>query len=225
MVTTKSSILLGLTLTNLGFRPYLFRLGPEKLNTWFWQSWRSPEVRTHPWVGTSGDRRSSSSRWRAVACAQPPPPGPPPFVKFPLESGCLRRTAAAGAARTTLRADPSPDGKFTVKQVRRVACDEPPPPSPDGTTHPHTHEHSSTKSVLLNPNRRQPNPQIIAFLKISSPMGVPNDCFFENPHGVTPTHTPHYSSTKSVLLNPNHRQPNPPNDSFFGNFVANGCPQ
>ena len=66
-------------------------------------------------------------------------------------AGCLRATAA-------LRADPSSDGKFTVKQVRRVACDQPPPPSPNGTTPTHTTEYSSTKSVLLNPNRRHPNP-------------------------------------------------------------------
>ena len=78
-------------------------------------------------------------------------------------AGCLRATAA-------LRADPSSDGKFTVKQVRRVACDQPPPPSPNGTTPTHTTEYSSTESVLLNPNRRHPNPpNDYCFRKLGSP--------------------------------------------------------
>ena len=87
--------------------------------------------------------------------------------QFPLESGCLRATAA-------LRADPSPDGKFTVNQVRRVACDQPPPPSPNGTTPTHTTEYSSTESVLLNPNRRHFNPPMIAFVReFGSPCVLP----------------------------------------------------
>ena len=174
------------------------------------------------------------------------------------------------AAHKTLRADPSPDGKFTVKQVRRVACDQPPPPSPNGTTPTHTTEYSSTESVLLNPNRRHPNPpNDYCFLEIGVAMCVANDCFFWFCNGATPTHTnavvrkvccstpivatptlpiitfsdigvamcapndcffwfamvphPHththeYSSTKSVLLNPNRRHPNPPNDHFFQKF-------
>ena len=44
-------------------------------------------------------------------------------------------------------------------------------------------------------------------------------------HRVTLTHTPHYSSTKSVLLNPNRRQTNPPNDSFLKNWGPNVCCQ
>jgi hypothetical protein len=123
--------------------------------------------------------------------------------------------AAAGAARKTLRADPSPDGMFTVKQVRRVACDQPPPPSPNGTTPTHTTEYSSTKSVLLNPNRRHPNPpNDYCFRKLGSPCVAPIIVFVGFamvPH----PHTHEYSSTKSVLLNPNRRHPNPPNDCFF----------
>jgi hypothetical protein len=36
---------------------------------------------------------------------------------------------------------------------------------------------------------------------------------------------PEHSSTKSVLLNPNHRHPNPPNDYFSKNLVRHECCQ
>jgi hypothetical protein len=98
-------------------------------------------------------------------------------------AGCLRATAA-------LRADPSSDGKFTVKQVRRVACDQPPPPSPNGTTPTHTTEYSSTESVLLNPNRRHPNPpNDYCFRKFGSPCVPPMIVFFCLQWCHTHTHT------------------------------------
>jgi hypothetical protein len=54
-------------------------------------------------------------------------------------------------------------------------------------------------------------------------MCVANDCFWGFYNDATPTHTTECSSTKSVLLNPNRRHPNPPNDIFSKELGAAMC--